>query len=61
MDLAIVISIGAFVILGVMFALLRASSRYDERNDSVTQEIIIRANTGPVHVHAPIITQEEEN
>ncbi len=51
---------GAFVILGIMMALLRVSSRRDE-NDPVTQEIIVRANstTGNITVHAPV-TQEEE-
>ncbi len=61
MELAIIIGVGAFVILAIMFTLLWASSRSDERNDPVTQEIIIKANTGPVTVHAPVITQEEED
>lgn len=54
---------GAFVILGVMIALLRVSSLRDER-DPVTQEIIVRANsgTGPIIVNAPVqpSTQEED-
>lgn len=60
MELALIVGIGAFIILGVMFALLWASSRREERDDAVTQEIIIKANTSPVVVQAPVITQEEE-
>ncbi len=59
MELALIVGIGAFIILGVMFALLWASSRRDERNDAVTQEIIIKANTGTVNVVQT--TQEEED
>ena len=63
MELALIVGIGAFIILGVMFALLWASSRADERDDAVTQEIIIKANTttGPIVVQAPVITQEEDD
>lgn len=62
MDLSLIIGVGAFVILGVMFALLRLSSRQDERDDPITQEIIIKANTGPVTVNAPLpVTQEKED
>lgn len=60
MELALIVGIGAFIILGVMFALLWASSRREERDDAVTQEIIIKVNTSPVVVQAPVITQEEE-
>lgn len=60
MELALIVGIGAFIILGVMFALLWASSRREERDDAVTQEIIIKTNTSPVVVQAPVITQEEE-
>ena len=60
MELALAISIGAFIILGVMFALLWLSSRRDEREDAVTQEIIVKANTGPIVIQAPVITQEED-
>ena len=60
MDLAILIGIGAFVILGIMFALLRASSKRDEAQDVVTQEIIVKANTSPVIVQAPVITNDSE-
>lgn len=59
MDLAIIIGIGAFVILGIMFALLRVASDRDEREDTITQEIIVKANTGPVTVHVENNTQEE--
>jgi len=59
MDLAVAIGLGAFVILGVMFALLWASGRQDERMDVITQEIIIKANTAPVT--APPVTQEKED
>lgn len=55
MELALIVGIMAFIILGVMFALLWASSKRDEREDVVTQEIIVKANTSPV------ITQEEED
>ena len=61
MELALIVGIAAFIILGIMFALLWLSSRQDEREDSVTQEIIIKANTGSVSVQAPVITQEEED
>jgi hypothetical protein len=61
--LAILIGIGAFIILVAMLALLWLSSRQEEQEDAVTQEIIIKANTGPIHVHDPVIvvTQEEED
>lgn len=58
MELALIVGIGAFVILGIMFALLWASSKRDEAQDVVTQEIIVKANTSPVIVQAPGITQE---
>lgn len=58
MELALIVGIGAFVILGIMFALLRASSKRDEAQDVVTQEIIVKANTSPVIVQAPVITEE---
>lgn len=61
MELALIVGIMAFIILGVMFALLRASSKRDEAQDVVTQEIIVKANTSPVIVQAPVITQEEED
>ena len=62
MGLALFIGIGAFVILGIMFALLWLSSRQEEREDVVTQEIIIKANTGSVIVQAPLLpTQEKED
>lgn len=65
MDLAVLLGICAFVILGIMFVLLWLSSR-KETKDPITQEIIVKANTGPVHVHGPVIvtpppTQEEED
>jgi hypothetical protein len=34
MELALIVGIGAFIILGVMFALLWASSRRDEAEDN---------------------------
>lgn len=58
MELALIVGIGAFVILGIMFALLWASSKRDEAQDVVTQEIIVKANTSPVIVQAPAITEE---
>lgn len=65
MDLPVLIGIAAFIILGIMFALLRASSSRDEAEDAVTREIIIRAATGSIEVHAeltdPEPTQEEED
>lgn len=63
MLLPLLVGIGAFIILGVMFALLWASTRRDERDDAVTQEIIIKANTAtaPIIVQAPVVTQEEED
>lgn len=51
--------IGAFIILGIMFALLWASTKREEREDSITQKIIIKANTGTVNVVQA--TQEEED
>jgi hypothetical protein len=60
MELALIVGIGAFIILGVMFALLWASSRRDEAEDIVTQEIIVKANTASVVVQIPP-TQEEED
>jgi hypothetical protein len=60
MELALIVGIGAFIILGVMFALLWASSRRDEAEDIVTQEIIVKANTASVVVQSPP-TQEEED
>lgn len=60
MDLAILIGIGAFVILGIMFALLWESGMRDEQEDVITQEVIIKANTGNIDVHAGDRTQEEE-
>lgn len=61
--LPVFIGIGAFIILGIMFALLWVSSIKDEQQDAVTQEIIIKANTGPVIIHAPVSppTQEKED
>lgn len=56
MELALIVGIGAFIILGIMFALLWASTK---REDSITQEIIIKANTGTVNVVQA--TQEEED
>ncbi len=65
MVIPILVGIGAFVILAVMFALLWLSSREDEQRDSVTQEIIIKANTAPVKVQDSVIvvtpTQEKED
>lgn len=58
MGLALIIGIGAFVILGIMFVLLHLSADKEERDDPITQEIIIKANN--VEVHGPI-TQEEED
>ncbi|UVG35082.1 membrane protein [Microbacterium phage Cece] len=63
MELAIFVGLGAFVLIGVMIALLALSSR-GESDDPVTQEIIVRASTGPVIVNAPVkveVTQEEEH
>jgi len=59
MDLAVVLGLCAFIILGIMIVLLWLSSR-KETSDPITQEIIVKANTGPVVVNAPI-TQEEED
>jgi ABC-type transporter Mla subunit MlaD len=60
-DLAIFLGIGAFVILGIMVLLLWLSSRKDT-TDPVTQEIIVKANTGPVIIHAPVdATQEDKD
>lgn len=61
MDLAILIGIGAFVILGIMFALLWASGVREEREDTITQEVIIKANTGIIDVHPGDRTQEEKD
>ena len=62
MELPVLIGIGAFIILGIMFALLWASSKEDEKSDAVTREIIIRAQTGEIHVNAKVggPTQEKE-
>jgi len=61
--LPLLVGIGAFIILGIMFALLWVSALEDEKKDAVTQEIIIKANTGPVVIHAPVSppTQEKED
>lgn len=59
MELALIVGIGAFIILGIMFALLWASTKREEREDSITQEIIIKANTRTVNVVQA--TQEEED
>ena len=61
MDLAVILGIGAFVILEIMLALLWVSRRQDERRDPITQEIIIKANTGPVTVNTTLPTQEKED
>jgi hypothetical protein len=61
MELAVLLGIGAFIILGIMVALLSLSSRR-ETSDPVTQEIIVKANTGPVIIHAPVdATQEDKD
>lgn len=59
--LAVFVAIGAFIILGIMFALLGASGRKDARLDPITQQIIIRASTGPVEVNAPVIRTEGDD
>lgn len=62
MELPIIIGVAAFVILAIMFILLRVSDKRAERRDPVTQEIIIKANAGDVNVHAPMQpTQEKED
>lgn len=61
MELALFVGIGAFIILGIMFALLWASSKHDEREDVVTQEIVTKGNTGPVTIQTLVETQEEED
>ncbi len=61
MDMSLIVGIGAFIILGMMFALLWLSGRHDEELDTITQEIIIKANTGPVIVNAPVVAQEKED
>ena len=53
MGLELIIGIGAFVVLGIMLAMLHLSSVRDEAHDPITEEVIIRAETGPVQ------TQEE--
>jgi len=62
MDLAIILGLAAFLTLGVMVALLWLSSR-KETSDPVTQEIIVRAQTGPIIVNAAveITTQEDKD
>lgn len=55
MDLAVIIGIGAFIILGIMVVLLWLSSRH-EGDDSITQEIIIKANTGVIDIQADAST-----
>ena len=59
--LAVFVAVGAFIILGIMFALLGVSGREDAKLDPITQQIIIRASTGPVEVNAPIIRTEGED
>ena len=63
MELPILIGIGAFIILGIMFALLWASTKRDDANDPITREVIIRAETGTISIQAEIKdeTQEEED
>ena len=55
-----IIGLIAFIVLAVMLVLLWASGRHDDATDIVTQEIIVKANTGPVTIAAPI-TQESED
>lgn len=55
MGLELIIGVGAFVILGIMFLMLHESSIYDEIHDPITEEIITRAETNPV----PVQTQEK--
>ena len=59
MELAIIVGIWVFIFQRIMFALLWASTKREEREDSITQEIIIKANTGTVNVVQA--TQEEED
>lgn len=61
MLLAIFVGSGAFLVLAAMTALLWLADREAERNDSVTQEIIIKANTAPVTVNAPATQKEKDN
>ncbi len=60
MDLPVIIGLIAFIVLAVMLVMLWASGRHDDATDIVTQEIIVKANTGPVTIAAPI-TQESED
>lgn len=62
-ELPLIVGIGAFIILGIMFALLWVSTKRDEEKDTVTREVIIKAQTGTISVQAEIgdATQEEEN
>ena len=48
MGVELLVGLSAFVILGIMFALLHVSSRRAELDDPITEEIIIRAETGPI-------------
>ena len=56
---ALMVAVGAFIILGIMFALLAASGRRDSELDPITQQIIIKASTGPVEVNAPLMIIED--
>lgn len=61
--LTIMIGVGAFIVLGIMFALLRVSSNHDERNDIITEEIIVKATTATINVapESTDPTQEKEH
>lgn len=61
MSLAILIGLGAFITLGVMFALLWASGKREEREDTITQDMIARVTTGMIKVHIKKQTQEKED
>ena len=63
MELSLIIGVAAFIVLGIMFALLWASSRKDELEDEVTREVIIKAHTGTIRVQAEVgdSAQEEEH
>lgn len=63
MELPLIIGIAAFIVLGIMFVLLWASSARDEKEDEVTREVIIKAHTGSIRVQAEVgdSAQEEEH
>jgi hypothetical protein len=48
MDLAIILGLMAFVLVVGVIALLGVQTKHEIKDDPVTQDVIVRATTGPV-------------